>query len=77
MVKKSIRIERASVEDASAILKIQKEAFRGQAKIYNNKKLPPIIQSLKSIEHEFNDKIFLKDKHIGFPKIHLRCNNLS
>lgn len=60
MLKNNIRIETASCEDANAILKVQKEAFLGQATIYNNKKLPPITQSLKSIESEFNDKIFLK-----------------
>ena len=50
MLKNNIRIETASCEDANAILKVQKEAFLGQATIYNNKKLPPITQSLKSIE---------------------------
>ena len=60
MLNEHIRIETASVEDANAILKVQKAAFIGQAKIYNNMKLPPIIQNLKSIKSEFNNKTFLK-----------------
>jgi ribosomal protein S18 acetylase RimI-like enzyme len=53
-------IKKASIEDAEEILKIQKDAFLDQAKIYNNCTLPPLRQSIESIREEFNIKIFLK-----------------
>ncbi|WP_319587959.1 hypothetical protein [uncultured Desulfobulbus sp.] len=60
MNQSQITIKKASIEDAEEILKIQKDAFLGQAKIYNNFNLPPLRQSLESIREEFNIKIFLK-----------------
>ncbi|AGF79469.1 acetyltransferase, N-acetylglutamate synthase [Desulfocapsa sulfexigens DSM 10523] len=55
-----IQIEIASKNDANEILEIQKSAFLGQAAIYNNYELPPLTQSLESIENEFGEKTFLK-----------------
>jgi len=52
------RIEIASKDDAAKILAIQKAAFLGQAKIYNNYELPPLTESLESIEKEFDNKVF-------------------
>lgn len=60
MTEIKIQIEIASKDDAIRILEIQKAAFQGQAEIYNNYELPPLIQSLGSIENEFHDKTFLK-----------------
>ncbi len=54
-----IHVERASVNDASEILEVQKAAFLGQARIYNNFNLPPLTQSLESMLEEFNHKVFL------------------
>lgn len=50
----TIQIEIASIKDASEILAIQKAAFLGQARIYNNFQLPPLTQNLESIENEFS-----------------------
>lgn len=55
-----IQIEIASIKDASEILAIQKAAFLGQSRIYNNFQLPPLTQNLESIENEFIRKTFLK-----------------
>jgi len=55
-----MQIETASIDDANKILNIQKEAFLDQALIYNNYQIPPLTQSLDSIENEFNEKTFLK-----------------
>lgn len=60
MMKTNIDVRTASREDAAEILEIQKQAYHGQAEIYNNYELPPLTQSLESIEREFDDKIFLK-----------------
>lgn len=60
MKKNNIHIEKASINEANIILEIQKEAFLGQAKIYNNFNLPPLTQNLESIRSDFNKKTFLK-----------------
>ena len=53
-------IEIALLKDASDILEIQKEAFVGQAPIYDNYQLPPIVQSLNSLKSDFTKYTFLK-----------------
>lgn len=60
MPQTNIHIETASVNDAKEILDVQKAAFLGQAKIYDNYQLPPLTQTLESVENEFTQKTFLK-----------------
>lgn len=60
MILDDIQVEIASIKDAEEILQVQKEAFEGQAKIYDNYELPPLTQSLDSIKNEFKTKAFLK-----------------
>ena len=60
MTENTVQVEIASIDDAEKILEIQKAAFLGQARIYNNYQLPPLTQSLESIKNEFNEKTFLK-----------------
>ncbi|MEN6373756.1 MAG: GNAT family N-acetyltransferase [Smithella sp.] len=55
-----IQIENASIHDAEEILELQKAAFLGQAQIYNNFRLPPLVQTIESIKDEFASKTFLK-----------------
>lgn len=55
-----IQIEGASIHDAEEILELQKAAFLGQAQIYNNFRLPPLVQTIESIKLEFSSKTFLK-----------------
>ena len=57
---KEIPIKNASIHDAEEILELQKAAFLGQAQIYNNFCLPPLVQTIESIKQEFASKTFLK-----------------
>jgi ribosomal protein S18 acetylase RimI-like enzyme len=53
-------IEQAKIEDAEEILALQKLAYQSEAKIYDDYTLPPLTQSVREIEAEFEDQIFLK-----------------
>lgn len=53
-------IEQASISDADEILELQKAAFLGQARIYNNVHLPPLVQTFESLVHDFTGMTFLK-----------------
>ena len=55
-----MKIIRAKINDAEEILNLQKLAFQSQARIYNDDKLPPLIQELDEIKQEFREKIVLK-----------------
>jgi ribosomal protein S18 acetylase RimI-like enzyme len=56
----NLPIKRARVEDAKAILNLQKLAYLSEAEIYNNKSIPPLTQTLEEIRAEFDNQIFLK-----------------
>lgn len=68
-----IVIEKATVEDAAAILELQQQAYQEEAKIYNDYSIPPLRQTLAEIQADFEQQLFLKavainpDKQI--PKI--------
>lgn len=53
-----MKIVRSGIENAPKILEIQKEAFLDQSKIYNNKVLPPLTQSLEDLINDFNKYFF-------------------
>ncbi|HBV96201.1 MAG TPA: GNAT family N-acetyltransferase [Desulfotomaculum sp.] len=53
-------MQRADVADAEEILILQKAAFIKQAEMYNNYRLPPLIQELEDIKSEFKKYTFLK-----------------
>jgi GNAT superfamily N-acetyltransferase len=53
-------IERATISDAEAILSLQKLAYKSEAKIYNDFNIPPLVQTLKDINDDFERQIFLK-----------------
>jgi len=55
-----MQIKRARVEDAEAILNLQKLAYLSEAEIYNNKSIPPHTQTFEEITTEFDTQIFLK-----------------
>lgn len=59
----SLKIIEALPADAATILALQKKAFLSQGAIYSNYELPPLTQSLASIEGEFNAATFLKAVH--------------
>jgi ribosomal protein S18 acetylase RimI-like enzyme len=53
-------ISQASIEDAEAILKLQKLAYQSEAQIYNDFSIPPLTQTLDQIKADFATKVFLK-----------------
>jgi len=55
-----ILVERATASDAEEILALQKLAYRSEAEIYNDFKIPPLVQTLENIEKDFENQIFLK-----------------
>ena len=56
----NLLIKRARVEDAKAILNLQKLAYLSEAEIYNNISIPPLTQSFEEIRAEFDNQVFLK-----------------
>ena len=53
-------ISQASIEDAEAILKLQKIAYQSEAQIYNDFSISPLTQTLDQIKADFATKVFLK-----------------
>jgi len=53
-------IEYANSADLQEILDLQKLAFQGQAKIYNDYTIPPLIETLEEIQIAFQSQTFLK-----------------
>lgn len=55
-----IVIERASVEDAEAILELQKLAYISEAEIIDDFTIPPLHQTIDEVFSEFHHQLFLK-----------------
>ncbi len=55
----------ANESDAAEILEIQKMAFHGQAVLYNDFLLPPLLQTLEELIQDFKTHSFLKAIHDG------------
>lgn len=55
-----ITIREASEQDAAGILAIQKLAFHGQGILYNDLTLPPLVQTMEELVHDFRTHAFLK-----------------
>ncbi len=53
-------IEKATFFDAEEILTLQKLAYQSEAEIYNDFNIPPLVQTLESIEKDFENQFFLK-----------------
>jgi ribosomal protein S18 acetylase RimI-like enzyme len=53
-------ITKASLEDAAPVLELQRLAFYGEAEIYGDFSIPPLIQTLEEIKGEFSTKTVLK-----------------
>jgi ribosomal protein S18 acetylase RimI-like enzyme len=60
IVTDTIVIEQAAIEDAAAILALQKAAFTGEAALYDDPNIPPLTQTLDSLEADFSRYTFLK-----------------
>ena len=55
-----MEIERTTLSGAEEILSIQKLAYRSEAEIYHDFDIPPLLQTLESIEKDFENQFFLK-----------------
>lgn len=55
-----IAILAASISDAAGILGIQKLAFHGQAILYDDFTLPPLVQTIEELIQDFRTHVFLK-----------------
>lgn len=53
-------IIKANKTDLSKILELQYLAYQSEAKLFNNQKIPPLTQTLKDIEEDYNKGIILK-----------------
>jgi ribosomal protein S18 acetylase RimI-like enzyme len=55
-----VEIERASVSNAEEILALQKLAYRSEAEIYGDPRIPPLTQTLGELRQDFKKQVFLK-----------------
>ena len=55
-----IRTAYATLDDAAEILELQKRAYESEAKLYNDRTLPPLTQTLPELLDEFASTVFLK-----------------
>jgi ribosomal protein S18 acetylase RimI-like enzyme len=60
-----IEITRAQIEDAEAILTLQKLAYQSEAILYNDQSLPPLRQTLDELRAEWATNIILKAVDAG------------
>lgn len=55
-----VLISRATLEDAEAILALQKRAYQSEARLYDDWAIPPLTQTLPSLMGEIESAIVLK-----------------
>jgi ribosomal protein S18 acetylase RimI-like enzyme len=71
-----MHVELADVQDARAILDLQKLAYQSEAALYNDYTIPPLTQTLEEIKADFGVQLFLKasveGKIIGSVRGYLR-----
>jgi hypothetical protein len=53
-------IEAADINDAEAILQLQRTAYQSEARIYNDFEIPPLIENLSQLKVLFANHTFLK-----------------
>jgi GNAT superfamily N-acetyltransferase len=53
-------IQRADIQDAEGILRLQKTAYKIEADRYNNDRIPPLIQTIDELRVQFTDHVILK-----------------
>ena len=53
-------IQQAKIDDVEEILALQKLCYQSEAEIYNDYRIPPLVQTLDEIKAEFQDYYFLK-----------------
>jgi GNAT superfamily N-acetyltransferase len=55
----------ANLNDLNTILQLQKDCYIIEAEIHNEYNIPPLMQSLKSLENEFKKSVILKGQVDG------------
>jgi GNAT superfamily N-acetyltransferase len=55
-----LQIEEASINDAQEILSLQKLAYQSEAKIYNDYKIQPLLETLDQTKNAFETQTVLK-----------------
>ena len=55
-----MNIEPATIDDAEAILELQKLAYQSEARLYDDRSIPPLTQTLDDLHAEFSRARFLK-----------------
>ena len=68
-----INLETASENDLDPLLQLQRKAFHGQALIYNDFTLPPLMQTINDLTEEFKRKTFYKAVLDGKIIASVRC----
>ena len=58
-------IQSAQQEDLAEILALQKECYLQEAAIYEDYNIPPLLQTMESIEIDFEQNVFIKDIENG------------
>ena len=53
-------IEAATLEDAAAILALQKRAYQREAELYQDLAIAPLVETLEELAAAFADHLFLK-----------------
>lgn len=53
-------IETARISDAAEILSLQKNAYQSEAVLYNDFKIPPLLQTQPELEQELAEQVVLK-----------------
>ncbi len=76
-----MRIEIAKITDLSEILQLQYLAYQSEAKLNNNYRIPPLLQTLDEVQKEYQNGIILKaldedNKIIGSVRGHVKRNTL-
>jgi len=56
----NVKIERAAVSDAEEILLLQRLAYQSEAKLYNDYRIEPLVQTLEQLQKQFQDHTILK-----------------
>ena len=60
-----MKIEVATETDLAQILDLQKSCYVEEAELYDDFNIPPLTQTLKAIESDFNKELFLKIESEG------------
>jgi len=74
---KTLRIERARIEDAPVILALQNLAYQSEAEIYNDYSIQPLTQTLEDLIDEFKThNVFkaIKGEHL-VGSVRIKVNN--